>query len=200
MKGILLVFAAALGAVAFLPRSGRADGVPACGVPAKSPVWIDYAGHDAPITPKPGLVLAVSSGTVIPGQMRAAGAATIFFDNIKLINILAPLTGDFDRNGVVDSADYVLWRQTLGTADSRADANFNGVVDAADYQLWRANFGSTSTSNGASLDFAQVPEPTTGVLLIFACTFAIVLSRVSPRFRRGFPRALGCHALAAAAA
>jgi len=43
-------------------------------------VWIDYAGHDAPITPKPGMVLAVSSGTVIPGQMRAAGAATIFFD------------------------------------------------------------------------------------------------------------------------
>jgi hypothetical protein len=80
VKGILLVLAAALGAVAFLPRAGHADGVPACGVPAKSPIWIDYAGHDAPITPKPGLVLAVSSGTVIPGQMRAAGAATIFFD------------------------------------------------------------------------------------------------------------------------
>jgi hypothetical protein len=43
-------------------------------------VWIDYAGHDAPITPKPGMVLAVSSGTVVPGQMRSAGAATIFFD------------------------------------------------------------------------------------------------------------------------
>src|SRR2546429_160369 len=81
---IVFLLAAALGAVAFafafLPRAGHADGVPSCGVPAKSPVWIDYAGHDAPITPKPGMVLAVSSGTVVPGQMRAAGAATIFFD------------------------------------------------------------------------------------------------------------------------
>jgi len=43
-------------------------------------MWVDYAGHDAPITPKPGLVLAVSSGTAVPAAMRAAGAATIFFD------------------------------------------------------------------------------------------------------------------------
>jgi hypothetical protein len=43
-------------------------------------MWVDYAGHDAPITPKPGMVLAVSSGTVVPAAMRAAGAATIFFD------------------------------------------------------------------------------------------------------------------------
>src|SRR4051812_32324187 len=43
-------------------------------------MWIDYAGHDAPITPKPGMVLAISSGTEVPAQMRAAGAATIFFD------------------------------------------------------------------------------------------------------------------------
>src|SRR5207253_1389761 len=75
VKAIVFVLAAALGAAVFLPRSGHADAVAACGVPDKSPVWIDYGGHDAPITPKPGLVLAVSSGTVVPGQMRAAGAA-----------------------------------------------------------------------------------------------------------------------------
>src|SRR5438067_13727622 len=80
MRGVLLALALALGAVAIVPRAGHADGPASCGVPARSPVWIDYAGHDAPITPKPGMVLAVSSGTVVPGQMRAAGAATIFFD------------------------------------------------------------------------------------------------------------------------
>ena len=122
-------------------------------------------------------------------------AATVFFDNIKLINLLVPLTGDFDHNGKVDAADYILWRQTLGsTTDSRADANFNGIVDAADYQLWRSNFGSTSTSGGASLDLAQVPEPT-AVLLICAAAFVIA----------SFPRRREtssdwCHAHAAAAA
>jgi len=59
--------------------SGRPDAA-GCGLPATSPLWVDYAGHDAPITPKPGMVLAVSSGTTVPEQMRQAGAATIFFD------------------------------------------------------------------------------------------------------------------------
>jgi hypothetical protein len=59
--------------------SGRPDAA-ACGLPGTSPLWVDYAGHDAPITPKPGMVLAVSSGTTVPEQMRQAGAATVFFD------------------------------------------------------------------------------------------------------------------------
>ena len=59
--------------------SGRPNAA-GCGLPATSPLWVDYAGHDAPITPRPGMVLAVSSGTTVPEQMRQAGAATIFFD------------------------------------------------------------------------------------------------------------------------
>src|SRR5437763_9656645 len=81
-RAVLLAAAVALavvGAVA-VPRAVRADGPANGGVPTKTPLWIDYAGHDAPITPKGGMVLAVSSGTDIPAQMRAAGAATIFFD------------------------------------------------------------------------------------------------------------------------
>ena len=71
---------AALAALALCADATRADVVAGCGLPAKGPLWIDYAGHDAPITPKPGMVLAVSSGTEVPAAMRAAGAATIFFD------------------------------------------------------------------------------------------------------------------------
>ncbi len=52
----------------------------ACGIPPTTPIWVDYAGHNAPIIPKPGMILAVSSGTVIPAEMRTAGAATVFFD------------------------------------------------------------------------------------------------------------------------
>src|SRR2546422_7266117 len=74
-----LVAAAAI-ALAVLPGRVRADTPTACGLPLRGPMWVDYAGHDAPITPKPGLVLAVSSGTAVPAAMRAAGAATIFFD------------------------------------------------------------------------------------------------------------------------
>jgi hypothetical protein len=80
MKGAIAVLAVAVGVVALAPRTGHADGAPNCGLPAKGPMWVDYAGHDAPITPKAGMVLAVSSGTTVPAAMRAAGAATIFFD------------------------------------------------------------------------------------------------------------------------
>jgi hypothetical protein len=59
------------------------------------------------------------------------------------------LPSDYNNNGVVDAADYVLWRHTLGsTTDLRADASgptagvSNGVVDQADYDYWRAHFGA----------------------------------------------------------
>src|SRR6476646_7991400 len=80
MKGVIVVFALGVAALVTGARVGQADGAANCELPAKAPMWVDYAGHDAPITPKPGLVLAVSSGTVVPAAMRAAGAATIFFD------------------------------------------------------------------------------------------------------------------------
>jgi len=93
MKGGVAVLALAVGVVALAPRAGHADESPNCGLPAKAPLWVDYAGHDAPIAPKPGLVLAVSSGTVVPAAMRALGAATIFFDlhlNDRVGNPSAP--------------------------------------------------------------------------------------------------------------
>jgi hypothetical protein len=79
VKGGLALLAALVAMLALVHGGPRAD-TSACGLPATHPLWIDYAGHDAPIVPKPGMILAVSSGTVVPAQMRAAGAATIFFD------------------------------------------------------------------------------------------------------------------------
>lgn len=58
--------------------------------------------------------------------------------------------GDFNQNGIVDGADYTLWRNTKGsTLDFRADGNGDGTVDNADYQIWRANFGSTRLALGS---------------------------------------------------
>jgi hypothetical protein len=66
----------------------------------------------------------------------------------------AALPGDFNADGSVDAADYVLWRTKLGTTyplnsngnDTGASA---GIVDSADYDLWRANFGRTSITLSA---------------------------------------------------
>ncbi len=80
MRGLAALTVVAATALALGAAHGRADAPAGCGLPSKGPLWIDYAGHNAPIVPKPGLILALSSGTVLPAQFRAAGAATIFFD------------------------------------------------------------------------------------------------------------------------
>ena len=64
--------------------------------------------------------------------------------------------GDYSENGTVDAADYIIWRDTLGSfADLRADGDGSGVVDRADYDYWRERFGNSSNQNNPG----QVPPP-----------------------------------------
>jgi hypothetical protein len=57
------------------------------------------------------------------------------------------LLGDYNQNGVVDAADYSVWRDAMGSsalaAGTGADGNGDGVVDSWDYRLWKSNFGAT---------------------------------------------------------
>jgi hypothetical protein len=75
-----------------------------------------------------------------------------------------PPNGDYNHNGVVDAADYVLWRDTLGQsvtpAGTGADGNQNGTIDAGDYGYWRARFGNATGGLGSGI---AVPEPVCAV-------------------------------------
>jgi hypothetical protein len=68
------------------------------------------------------------------------------------------LTGDFNNNGVVDAADYVLWRNGGPLQNDPTPG-----VDAGDFNVWRANFGKANPGSAASLA-ASVPEPATCML------------------------------------
>jgi hypothetical protein len=79
--------------------------------------------------------------------------------------VQAGITGDYNHNGVVDAADYILWRNTLGQSTNlAADGNNNGTIDAGDFDLWRAHFGQTAAA-GASQS-APVPEPSSLILVL----------------------------------
>jgi hypothetical protein len=81
-----------------------------------------------------------------PSFFLGAGMEDPPLPQIYTVQSAAALVGDYNANGEVDAADYVLWRTTRdSTTDLRADGDSNGVVDDADYNLWRANIGNMSS-------------------------------------------------------
>jgi hypothetical protein len=71
------------------------------------------------------------------------------------------IPGDFNRDAIVDSGDYIVWRKSFGSTTAlAADADGSSVVDQADYDLWSAHFGQiASTGNGTGSLGTAVPEP-----------------------------------------
>ncbi len=80
-----------------------------CGLPAASPLWVDYTDATVPfwkqIFGRPGLVLATPPGTGgLPAQLRAAGASTIYFD-LKLQTRVGTPDAPSDPATIVDIAN-----------------------------------------------------------------------------------------------
>ncbi len=86
----------------------------------------------------------------------------------------APIAGDYNNNGVVDAADYVLWRNGGPLANETASL---GIVDQADYDAWRAAFGNNAPGSGALLPESAIPEPGPGALIMAASLLVIPRSR-----------------------
>ena len=93
--------------------------------------------------------------------------------NIPLSNV----KGDFNNNGKVDAADYVLWRNNLGTTNALPNDNGLGTpIAQSHYDLWRANFNLPGSGSG-SLSSGEVPEPASMVLLLVGCGAHLAASR-----------------------
>ncbi|HEX4415693.1 MAG TPA: hypothetical protein VH107_18820 [Lacipirellulaceae bacterium] len=79
------------------------------------------------------------------------------------------VAGDYNGNGVVDMADYVLWRNG---GPLQNEVNSTGTVDAADYGAWRARFGNTSGAESSLSAGSNVPEPMALGVIIGAMAWA----------------------------
>jgi hypothetical protein len=80
------------------------------------------------------------------------------------------VAGDYNGNGVVDMADYVLWRNG---GPLQNEVSSTGTVDAADYDAWRTRFGNTSGAGSSLASGTAVPEPT---VLVWQLLWMLVLS------------------------
>jgi hypothetical protein len=98
-----------------------------------------------------------------------ANDAVHYIDNVQF-QVLNPPTpdGDYNGDGFVDAADYVLWRKD--------PASYGGDPDG--YNAWRANFGQMSPGSGTSLTSLSVPEPSV-ILVWMAAVSAWCGTRIS---------------------
>jgi hypothetical protein len=106
------------------------------------------------------------------GDALDLGEVVLFADGINApIDIVAlpfGLPGDFNFDGTVDAADYVVWREGLGTTHTPDD-----------YNIWSANFGRTAGSGSASnpLSHAAVPEPISALIWLAGWILLAALRR-----------------------
>ena len=77
--------------------------------------------------------------------------------SIHLPPPVPPIPGDYNSDGTVDAADYVVWRKNPG-----------GIYTQNDFNTWRAHFGQTASSGSVAAANATIPEPATLVLLTLA--------------------------------
>lgn len=86
---------------------------------------------------------------------------------------LVDLPGDYNANGVVEAADYTVWRDNVGgPPGALANDADGGVIAAPQYETWRANFGSRTGSTARS-----VPE----FQAICIASLAIAILAAGPR-------------------
>jgi hypothetical protein len=119
-----------------------------------------------------------SLGTSI-NRVSADGTGRIFATGLShgddfIASFWESPTGDFNRDGIVDAADYPVWRHRLFdivAACSGPDADCDAFVNGPDYDLWREYFGETfhrsiAASFAANAQAAEIiPEPSITALI-----------------------------------
>ena len=166
MKRLVVVLGALLALGAGVARGGHAA-APAplpCGLPQTQPLWVDYADGMVPfwstIFARPGIVAAASQ-FIVPPQLRAKGAKTVYFD-LYLNNRVGTPSKPADP----------------AVIQARADKLFDTAVTSSgcDHPLIAEN----------ELFGAQLPTPWTATTAQYRANVLAYLQRLAERGARPF--------------
>lgn len=83
------------------------------------------------------------------------------------------LPGDYSGNGIVDAADFTIWRDHLGSHTWLPGDTTPGLVSSEDYEVW-ADFCGVER---LPYNVPPVPEPDALVLLGFGCAILALQCR-----------------------
>jgi hypothetical protein len=113
-----------------------------------------------------------TSATELANGIAADGLGNVYVSGPSFLakyrdNTPVSPPGDFNADGSVNAADYVVWRNGLGTTYTEAD-----------YNVWRAHFGQTSGSGAAH---TGVPEPASAAFTLFVLAFCFITPRMHNR-------------------
>lgn len=96
-----------------------------------------------------------------------AGVSDVGGTDVVLVGLssetIATDDADFNNDGTVDGADFLVWQRGFGTGTNNGtgDANGSGGVDGADLAIWKTQFGAAPPAIGA---VGAVPEPAAALL------------------------------------
>ncbi|WP_261342235.1 family 10 glycosylhydrolase [Aeoliella mucimassa] len=129
--------------------------------------WTGWVGGDGTIDG--------TTATLDSIQFFGTGDAVIYLDTIAFNPfgslVIPAIEGDYNGDGLVNLADYDVWKESFGSAtDLRADGNGDSVVNLADYVVWRdrADDGTTAIAG------ANVPEPQSLALATLLITLVAI--------------------------
>lgn len=148
-------------------------------------IGVGADGVDASITYEIATLAAGFNALRFGGAsgLASGGTGEVVFDNIYLAledSIIEPPAddADFDNDGDVDGRDFLIWQRGYDTPDALnqdGDADFDTDVDGDDLAIWQGQYGEPVPPLTAGV--AAVPEPSTGILLLAACSSLLVCKR-----------------------
>ena len=101
--------------------------------PAKGNLLFDFEFYGQSPQPNFDFINIESTATQMVNNVAGQSMAEYRFGGVVVEFTFSPLLpGDYNRDGVVDAADYVVWRKGMGTTYTQGD-----------YDVWRAHFGAS---------------------------------------------------------
>lgn len=143
--------------------------------------FVPAVGQSFDIVTAEGGIDGAFDSQVLPALSGGLRLDVGYSANVVTLSV-GGIAGDYNLDGTVNAADFVVWRKSQNQTGAAlaADGNHDNQIDNADYDVWRANFGLSAVA-GSAIHPAAIPEPAT----LGFCASILLLIGARRRVRQG---------------